>query len=113
MIARIAVILVFTAAVGLSACGKLGDLEQPAPLVGSKAKADYEQQQQQHAADAARARARAQSQPPPPNDEATTSSEQPLTQAPYAPIIPGRNDTMPPQGEPGALPQPGQPGTPQ
>ena len=113
MIARIAVILVFAAGIGVSACGKLGDLEQPAPLFGAKAKADYQQQQQQHAADAARARARAQSQPPPPNDEATTSSEQPLTQAPYAPTIPGRNDTMPPQGEPGALPQPGQPGTPQ
>ncbi len=113
MIARIAVILVFAAGIGVSACGKLGDLEQPAPLFGARAKADYERQQQQHAADAARARARAQSQLPPPNDEATPSSEQPLTQAPYAPTIPGRNDTMPPQGDPGALPQPGQPGTPQ
>jgi hypothetical protein len=110
MIARIAIALVFVASVGLSACGKLGDLEQPAPLFGSKAKADYEAQ---HQADAARARARAASEPPPPNDEATTSSEQPLTQAPYAPTIPGRNDTMPPQGEPSSLPQPGQPGTPQ
>ena len=110
MIARIAVILIFAAGIGLSACGKLGDLERPAPLFGAQAKADYEQQQ--HAAEAARARARAQSEPPPPNDEAP-SSALPLTQAPYAPTIPGRNDTMPPQGEQGSLPQPGQPGSPQ
>ena len=29
-------------AVGLSACGKLGDLEQPAPMFGDAAKAKYE-----------------------------------------------------------------------
>jgi hypothetical protein len=110
MIARVAVILVFTAGLGVSACGKLGDLEQPAPMFGGKARADYEQQQ--HAAEAARARARAASEPPPPNDEAASGAE-PLTQAPFAPTIPGRNDTMPPQGDPGALPQPGQPGSPQ
>jgi hypothetical protein len=110
MIARTAVILVFLAGVGLAACGKLGDLEQPAPMFGHRAKADYTQQQ--HAADAARARARAQAEPPPPNDEASSGAE-PLTQAPFAPTIPGRNDTMPPQGDPGALPTPGQPGAPQ
>src|SRR5579863_3819965 len=110
MIARTAVILVILAGAGLCACGKLGDLEQPAPLFGDRAKADY--QQQQHAADAARARARAQSELPPPNDEAASGAE-PLTQAPFAPTIPGRNDTMPPQGDQGALPQPGQPGAPQ
>jgi hypothetical protein len=108
MIARSAVIVVFAASVGLTACGKLGDLAQPAPLFGAQAKADYEAQ---HARDAARARARAADQPPPADDRADSS--QPLTQAPYAPLVPGRNDTMPPQGEPGALPQPGQPGAPQ
>jgi hypothetical protein len=108
MIARTAAALLILAGVGLSACGKLGDLEQPAPMFGGHKSDD----QQQHAADAARARARAQSELPPPNDEATSSAE-PLAQAPYAPTIPGRNDTMPPQGDPGALPQPGQPGAPQ
>lgn len=29
----------------LSACAKVGDLEQPAPLFGDKAKAEYEKQQ--------------------------------------------------------------------
>ncbi|HXQ45271.1 MAG TPA: hypothetical protein VN806_01570 [Caulobacteraceae bacterium] len=110
MIARTAVVIVFLASVGLAACGKLGDLEQPAPMFGGQAKADYDQQR--HAADAARARARAASELPPPNDEAASSAD-PLTQAPFAPTIPGRNDTMPPQGDPGALPQPGQPGAPQ
>ena len=108
MIARIALALVFAASVGLSACGKLGDLEQPAPLFGSKAKADYEA----HKEEAARARARAASEPPPPNDEADSNAA-PLTQAPYAPTLPGRNDTMPPQGPQGSLPQPGQPGAPE
>ncbi len=108
MIPRIALALVFALSVGLSACGKLGDLEQPAPLFGAKAKSDYEA----HKEEAARARARAAAEPPPPNDE-TDSSAAPLTQAPYAPTIPGRNDTMPPQGPQGALPQPGQPGAPQ
>jgi len=108
MISRVVLALVFAASTGLAACGKLGDLEQPAPLFGAKAKSDYEQ----HKEEAARARARAASQPPPPNDEADSSAA-PLTQAPYAPTLPGRNDTMPPQGPQGALPQPGQPGAPE
>ncbi|MBS0410906.1 MAG: hypothetical protein JSR86_13400 [Proteobacteria bacterium] len=33
------------AALTLSACGKVGELERPAPLWGDKAKADYEAQQ--------------------------------------------------------------------
>ncbi len=32
---------VMIAAAGLSACGKVGELEQPAPLWGAQAKADY------------------------------------------------------------------------
>lgn len=34
-------ILLAGAAVALSACGKVGELERPAPLWGAKAKADY------------------------------------------------------------------------
>jgi len=34
-------IVVFVAALTLTACGKVGSLDQPAPLYGEKAKADY------------------------------------------------------------------------
>ena len=108
MIARVALAFVFVASVGLSACGKLGDLEQPPPLFGQKAKSDYERHQEE----AERARARAASLPPPAEDQ-TDSNAEPLAQAPYPPTLPGRNDTMPPQGPQGSLPQPGQPGAPQ
>ncbi len=88
------------AAGGLSACGKTGDLERPAPLFGAQAKADYDQQK----ADAAAARAR---------DAETRRNEQgntvfdpvdrPPTQAPYAPDIPGRTDPLGPAPQtPGA-----------
>jgi hypothetical protein len=40
-------------AAGLSACGKLGDLEQPAPLFGDAAKAKYEADRRAAAAKAA------------------------------------------------------------
>jgi hypothetical protein len=40
-------------AVGLSACGKLGDLEQPAPMFGDAAKAKYEADRRAGAAKAA------------------------------------------------------------
>ncbi len=38
------------AAAGLCACGKVGYLEQPAPLWGEKAKADFRAKQAAHAA---------------------------------------------------------------
>jgi hypothetical protein len=41
------------ATVGLCACGKVGYLEQSAPLWGEKAKADYKARQAAHAAAAA------------------------------------------------------------
>ena len=44
MISRVLILALVTAA-GLSACGRRGDLEQPAPLFGSRAKAEYEAQQ--------------------------------------------------------------------
>ena len=42
-----------TLATGLAGCGKQGVLQQPAPLFGSKAKADYAAQKAQEARDAA------------------------------------------------------------
>jgi hypothetical protein len=106
MIARLSLPLILLAGIGLTACGKLGDLDQPPPLYGAQAKADYEAQQ--HARDAARARADAAAAPAPEEQDAPANSP-PMQDAPYAPTIPGRNDTMTPQGPPGALPSPGQP----
>ncbi len=108
MIARLSIAAVFLASLTLAGCGKLGELEQPAPLYGAQAKADYEAQR--HAQDAARARALAAKSPAPEeNANRPDSNALPLQQAPYAPPIPGRTDTDGPEGPPGALPQPGQP----
>jgi hypothetical protein len=107
MISRTALALAFVAGVCLSGCGKLGDLDQPAPLFGQKAKSDYEL----HKQEAAQARAHAAATPPPENTD-VDSNAPPLQDAPYAPTLPGRNDTMPPQGPQGSLPQPGEPGAP-
>jgi predicted small lipoprotein YifL len=83
----------------LAGCGKTGELMQPAPLFGAKAKADYDAQQRANAAaDAAR-----RAQPEPASQDPT---DQPLTQAPYAQSIPGSPS---PFGQPpgGAMGNPG------
>jgi hypothetical protein len=87
------------AAGGLAACGKTGELEQPAPLFGAQAKADYEAKQQADAE--ARAAKRAEPQPVP-----TDPTSQPLDQAPYAQPIPGQPGPFNHQPQ-GALPSPG------
>ena len=105
---RLALPILLAAGFGLAACGKMGTLEQPPPLFGAQAKADYAAQQ--HARDAAHNRAQAAAQPeaeqygntPDPNGL-------PLHVAPVAPPIPGRTDPNGPTGPPTALPQPGQP----
>jgi hypothetical protein len=102
MIARLSIAVLFVASIGLAGCGKLGDLEQPAPMFGDRAKADYEAQHR--AADAARARERAAQQPAP-EDNAPDPNGLPLTQAPTAPPIPGRTQAPTPT----ALPSPGDP----
>lgn len=82
----------------LAGCGKMGSLDQPAPMFGAQAKADYEARQR--AAAEARA-ARKADLPPAPNPDAA-----PLSQAPYPPPIDGRTSPFgtPP---PGAQPRPG------
>ncbi len=55
-------ILLAAAAVTLGACGKVGELDRPAPLWGAKAKADYEAQQKADADAAARKGAADQAQ---------------------------------------------------
>lgn len=103
MIARSLMIALMLSTAALAGCGKTGQLEQPAPLFGSKAKADYDAKKRQEAADRARmARERRESTVTTPDD----ATAQPLTQAPYAPPIPGQSDPFG-HGPQGALPGPG------
>jgi hypothetical protein len=102
--APLAMAALLAAASGLSACGKTGALEQPAPLFGVKAKADYEAQKRKEAEEkAAQDRARRENNVPSPDD----ATAQPLTQAPYAAPLPGHDSPFgnpPPQG---SMPNPG------
>jgi hypothetical protein len=86
----------------LSGCGKTGELEQPAPLFGAKAKADYQAKQ---AADAA-ARARAAAARSQQNNDLIDPSAPAPTQAPYAPPLTGRTDPLGPSPQPGGGPTP-------
>jgi hypothetical protein len=108
MIARPVYAAAFLASLALSGCGKLGDLEQPAPMFGAQAKADYAERHR--AADAARAREQAARTPEPEqNGNTPDPNALPLHEAPWAPPIPGRTDPNGPSGPPTALPTPGQP----
>src|SRR5580704_3278723 len=106
MIARPALAAAFLASLALAGCGKLGDLEQPAPMFGAQAKADYAAQRR--AADAARAREQAARTPEAEqNGDTPDPNMLPLHVAPTAPPIPGRTDPDGPYGPPTALPTPG------
>jgi hypothetical protein len=103
------------AALALSACGKQGDLEQPAPLWGAKAKAEYEARQrsaQQHpkATDAsptaasgqnAQAGSTSPTDVPAPTDQAS-GTIQPARTVPLPGAKPDPNASAPP----GVLPDP-------
>ena len=92
------------AGVGLSGCGKTGELERPAPLFGEKAKADYDAQKRAQAARrAAEADARKDSTVSTPDD----ANARPLPQAPYGVQIPGQSDPFG-HGPQGSMPGPGQ-----
>jgi len=81
----------------VAACGKTGELEQPAPLYGAKAKADYDAKRAAAAAEKANA---AQIRRANPNGTPLDPTAQPPTQAPYASPLPGRTDPFggPPVG---------------
>lgn len=81
------------AAAALGACGKTGDLEQPRPLIGDKAKADYDAEKARQAADRAAAAERRRTDM---GGTVLDPTAQPLTEAPYAPAIPGRTDPLGP-----------------
>jgi hypothetical protein len=89
----------------LSACGRLGPLQQPAPLFGAQAQAAYAAQQKAKS-EAAQARAAKQAEPKLAPDDPST---QPPPQAPYGAQITGRPDPFgtPPAsslGNPGTAP---------
>ena len=94
MISRV-LILALVAAAGLSACGRRGDLEQPAPLFGERARAEYEAQRRaaettRHEADNEDARAPV----PDPNERFEPASRNvPATREP----IDGSNDPVGPR----------------
>jgi hypothetical protein len=99
MTLRALMIATLLAAPLLSSCGKTGELEQPAPLFGAQAKADYEAKQKEEAE--ARAARRAD-----PSPASTDPTSQPLSQAPYSESIPGRTGPFS-QAPQGSLPNPG------
>ncbi len=81
----------------LSGCGKTGDLDQPAPLYGAQAKADYDAKR----AEAAAAKARdAEIRRNNPDGTVLDPVSHPPTQAPYSTPLPGRTDPFggPPPG---------------
>lgn len=86
--------LAFTAAMGLAGCGKTGALEQPPPLYGAKAKADYEAKKTaQAAAKASEAEAARENEQ---NNTVFDQNAGPPPEAPFAPPIPGRTDPLGP-----------------
>jgi hypothetical protein len=92
MTARSVMIALFFGAGALSAsalsgCGKTGELEQPAPLYGAQAKADYQAKKKAEAEERARQEAARKAQPAPPSvvEDPTNT---PLTQAPYSAPLP-------------------------
>jgi len=93
--ARVGLIALFFAAAALSGCGKTGELEQPAPLFGAQAKADYAAKKKAEAEERARQDAARKAQPQPATvvEDPTNT---PLTEAPYTPAIPN------PTGDPRA-----------
>jgi hypothetical protein len=101
---RTLIVAAAIAALGLASCGKVGTLEQPAPLYGAKAKADYRARKAAAAEAAAQQRrddAEIESLPPDkpydPNADPSSSRYLPIPGAPAAPNAP------PPQG---VLPDP-------
>jgi hypothetical protein len=90
---------------GLSGCGKTGLLEQPAPLFGEQAKAQYAAQKKAEADAKARANAakKAQSATPIVDDP----NSQPAPTGPYNPPNPQHRSDPLAHGPQGALPNPG------
>ena len=104
MTPRLILAALFFSSVALSGCGKVGELEQPAPLFGAKAKADYEAKKRAEADAKAKAK-KDNSEPTTPN--VPDPNHPPLTQAPYATPMPGAGNSPFGTVPQGALPSPG------
>ena len=70
-------LVALVAALALTACGKQGDLDRPAPLWGDKAKADYAAQQRQAADERAKGPGGNQIEPLPADGNAAANAAQP------------------------------------
>jgi hypothetical protein len=105
MNARPLLIAFFFTSTALAGCGKTGLLEQPAPLYGAQAKAEYAQRRQQDADSKARANAAKKAEPQAPivDDPNTT----PLTDAPLSTPLPDHRSDPLAHGPQGSLPNPG------
>jgi hypothetical protein len=105
MTARPLIIALALAGVGLAGCGKTGLLEQPAPLFGAQAKADYAARKKTDADAKARTAAakKAQSTAPIVDDP----DGQPAPTGPYNPPNPAHLSDPFAHGPQGALPSPG------
>ena len=98
---RSAWIVLGVAAVALGACGKVGTLDQPAPLYGEKAKADYQARKEAQAA----AKAKKDDQPEAINPDKTYDPNADPSPARALPI-PGQNFNPNGPPPPGVLPDP-------
>jgi hypothetical protein len=110
MTARPALIALFAACAALTCatlagCGKTGLLEQPAPMFGAEAKANYAAEKKADADAKARAAAAKKSQSTSPIVDDPDS--QPAPNGPYTPPNPGHLSDPFAQGPQGALPTPG------
>ena len=95
LLSRLGLIALLFGAAALTGCGKTGELEQPAPLFGAHAKADYAAKKKAEAEERARQDAARKAQPQPAT-VVEDPTNRPLTQAPYTPAIP--NPTGDPRG---------------
>ena len=103
---RLLLAALFASGVALAGCGKMGSLDQPAPLFGAQAKADYDAKKRAEADAQAKAKAKKHDNSEPDRPNPSDPNNPPLTQAPYATAIPGHNDPFG-SGIQGSLPSPG------
>jgi len=103
---RLVIAAVLAGALALGGCGRAGSLDQPGPLFGAKAKADWDAQKRAEADARAKAKAAAKDNSEPDHPNAPDPNHPPLAQAPYATPLPGVSGPMgsSPQG---SLPSPG------
>ena len=105
MTARLLMITVFAASAGLAGCGKTGLLEQPAPMFGAEAKANYAEKRQEEAE--AKARAAAVKKAEPSAQIVDDPNSRPLSQAPYGAPQSDHSSNPFSAGPQGSLPSPG------